>query len=78
MAPRSIITLIIPIFLLLTHSESAPQPFKREPGHPQWHHSAFHDVRDSVRSDIRRMLHSRAEVVPHLISLHKSHFNSQK
>lgn len=62
MAPRSIITLIIPIFLLLTQSESAPQPFKREPGHPQWHHSAFHDVRDSVRSDIRRMLHSRAEV----------------
>lgn len=62
MAPPSIITLIIPIFLLLTQSESAPQPFKREPGHPQWHHSAFHDVRDSVRSDIRRMLHSRAEV----------------
>ncbi|XP_045828095.1 uncharacterized protein LOC123920049 isoform X2 [Trifolium pratense] len=62
MAPRSII-LIVLSFLLLTHSESAPQQaFKREPGHPQWHHSAFHDVRDSVRSDIRRMLHSRAEV----------------
>ncbi|CBI22828.3 unnamed protein product, partial [Vitis vinifera] len=32
------------------------------PGHPQWHHGAFHEVRDSVRSDVRRMLHSRAEV----------------
>jgi hypothetical protein len=62
MAPRSII-LIVLSFLLLTQSESAPQAFKREPGHPQWHHSAFHDVRDSVRSDIRRMLHSRAEVI---------------
>ncbi|XP_058757608.1 uncharacterized protein LOC131630884 [Vicia villosa] len=61
MAPRSII-LIILNFLLLTQSESAPQAFKREPGHPQWHHGAFHDVRDTVRSDIRRMLHSRAEV----------------
>ncbi|GAU45052.1 hypothetical protein TSUD_198400 [Trifolium subterraneum] len=62
MAPRSII-LIVLSFILLTQSESAPQQaFKREPGHPQWHHSAFHDVRDSVRSDIRRMLHSRAEV----------------
>jgi hypothetical protein len=62
MAPRSII-LIVLSFLLLTQSESAPQAFKREPGHPQWHHSAFHDVRDTVRSDIRRMLHSRAEVI---------------
>ncbi|KAL5065534.1 hypothetical protein RYX36_027271 [Vicia faba] len=61
MAPRSI-TLILLSFLLLTQSESAPQAFKREPGHPQWHHGAFHDVRDTVRSDIRRMLHSRAEV----------------
>ncbi|CAK8563795.1 unnamed protein product [Lathyrus sativus] len=61
MAPRSII-LIVLSFLLLTQSESAPQAFKREPGHPQWHHGAFHDVRDTVRSDIRRMLHSRAEV----------------
>ncbi|XP_010524587.1 PREDICTED: uncharacterized protein LOC104802608 [Tarenaya hassleriana] len=47
---------------LVTRSESAQQPFRREPGHPQWHHSAFLDVRESVRSDVRRMLHSRAEV----------------
>ncbi|KAH8496434.1 hypothetical protein H0E87_019265 [Populus deltoides] len=40
----------------------APQAFRRDPGHPQWHHSAFQDVRDSVRSDVSRMLHSRAEV----------------
>ncbi|KAI5415569.1 uncharacterized protein LOC127073173 [Lathyrus oleraceus] len=61
MAPRSIIIIVLS-FLLLTQSESAPQAFKRGPGHPQWHHGAFHDVRDTVRSDIRRMLHSRAEV----------------
>lgn len=49
--------------LLLQSSESAPnQAFRRDPGHPQWHHGAFHDVRDSVRSDVRRMLHSRAQV----------------
>jgi hypothetical protein len=47
---------------ILPHSDSAPQAFRRDPGHPQWHHSAFQDVRDSVRSDVSRMLHSRAEV----------------
>ncbi|WRX21633.1 hypothetical protein QQP08_014120 [Theobroma cacao] len=47
---------------LATRSESAQQAFKRDPGHPHWHHSAFLDVRDSVRSDVGRMLHTRAEV----------------
>ncbi|KAG6431362.1 hypothetical protein SASPL_109441 [Salvia splendens] len=42
--------------------ESAPQAYRRDPGHPTWHHGAFHDVKDSVRSDVRQMLHSRAEV----------------
>ncbi|KAK7363464.1 hypothetical protein VNO77_05608 [Canavalia gladiata] len=60
MAPRSFILALLS--LLLTQSESAPQAFRRDSGHPQWHHGAFHDVRDSVRSDVRRMLHSRAEV----------------
>ncbi|KAJ1418659.1 hypothetical protein SESBI_15586 [Sesbania bispinosa] len=60
MAPRSFILALLS--LLLTQSESAPQAFRREPGHPQWHHGAFHDVRDTIRSDVRRMLHSRAEV----------------
>ncbi|KAL4592418.1 hypothetical protein LXL04_005412 [Taraxacum kok-saghyz] len=50
-------------FLLLKSSESAPpQAYRRDPGHPQWHHSAFQDVKDSVRSDVRSMLHTRAEV----------------
>ncbi|GLT98980.1 hypothetical protein SLE2022_164510 [Rubroshorea leprosula] len=48
--------------LLLPQSESAQQAFRRDPGHPHWHHNAFLDVRDSVRSDVRRMLHTRAEV----------------
>ncbi|XP_057957341.1 uncharacterized protein LOC131150558 [Malania oleifera] len=59
---RSIHLLILTLALLLLQSESAPQAFRRDPGHAQWHHGAFHDVRDSVRSDVRRMLHSRAEV----------------
>lgn len=43
--------------------ESVPQAYvRRDPGHPQWHHGAFQDVKDSVRSDVREMLHSRAEV----------------
>jgi len=55
--------LIVTLSLVLLQSESAPpQAFRRDPGHPQWHHGAFHDVRDSVRSDVRRMLHTRAQV----------------
>ncbi|KAI3737884.1 hypothetical protein L2E82_27899 [Cichorium intybus] len=51
------------VILLLKNSESAtPGAYRRDPGHPQWHHSAFQDVKDSVRSDVHRMLHSRAEV----------------
>lgn len=49
--------------LLFTLSHSAPQAFRKDRTHVQWHHGAFHDVRDSVRSDVRRMLHSRAEVI---------------
>ncbi|KAJ0034994.1 hypothetical protein Pint_24324 [Pistacia integerrima] len=54
--------LILALSQLVFQSDSAQQPFRRDPGHPQWHHGAFHDVRDSVRSDVRRMLHTRAEV----------------
>ncbi|KAF8683912.1 hypothetical protein HU200_044856 [Digitaria exilis] len=43
---------------------SAPrrEAFRRDPGHPHWHHGAFHDVEESIRADVRRMLHTRAEV----------------
>ncbi|KAJ9181790.1 hypothetical protein P3X46_005848 [Hevea brasiliensis] len=50
---------ILTLSLLVTRSYSASQAFRRDPGHPQWHHGAFHDVRDGVRSDVRRMLHTR-------------------
>lgn len=45
---------------------SAPrrEAFRRDPGHPHWHHGAFHDVEESIRADVRRMLHTRAEVLP--------------
>ncbi|CAA3007401.1 uncharacterized protein LOC111388286 isoform X1 [Olea europaea subsp. europaea] len=48
--------------LIVEVSESAAQAYRRDPGHPQWHHGAFQDVKDSVRSEVRQMLHSRAEV----------------
>ncbi|KAL5700820.1 hypothetical protein ACHQM5_026227 [Ranunculus cassubicifolius] len=58
--------LAVVIFIIITllphQSNSAPQAFRRDPGHPQWHHGAFHDVKDSIRYDVRSMLHSRAEV----------------
>ncbi|KAH7573457.1 hypothetical protein JRO89_XS03G0152600 [Xanthoceras sorbifolium] len=53
---------IIALSQLTLRSESAQQAFRRDPGHPHWHHGAFHDVKDGVRSDVRRMLHTRAEV----------------
>nr|XP_043612887.1 uncharacterized protein LOC122584880 [Erigeron canadensis] len=56
----SIIIYIIVAVLVVEKGES--QAYKRDPGHPQWHHSAFQDVKESVRSDVRTMLHSRAEV----------------
>ncbi|CAA0829411.1 Unknown protein [Striga hermonthica] len=53
---------LLGILLSLICVESAVQPYRRDPGHPAWHHGAFQDVKDSVRSDVRQMLHSRAEV----------------
>lgn len=58
----SILMVALNLLLIVNQSESAPQAFRRDPGHPQWHHGAFQDVRDSIRSDIRRLLHTRAEV----------------
>lgn len=55
--------LLIALMAELPSMESAHKAFKRDPGSPHWHHGAFHDVKDSVRSDVRRMLHSRAEVI---------------
>lgn len=54
------------LLLIINQSESAPQAFRRDPGHPQWHHGAFHDVRDTIRSEVRRLLHTRAEVPFHV------------
>ncbi|GAB2294230.1 hypothetical protein Dimus_028447 [Dionaea muscipula] len=54
--------LALVLSVLVASSESAHKAFRRDPGHPQWHHGAFQDVKDSIRSDVRRMLHTRAEV----------------
>lgn len=49
--------------ILFCVESASPQAYRRDPGHPTWHHGAFQDVKDSVRSDVRQMLHSRAEVI---------------
>lgn len=59
---RSILLCVFVILILKTSESAPPQAYRRDPGHPQWHHGAFHDVKDSVRSDVHSMLHSRAEV----------------
>lgn len=54
--------LLLTSFLLPLAVESVQRAFRRDPGHPQWHHGAFHDLQSTVREDVRRMLHTRAEV----------------
>ncbi|XP_021730361.1 uncharacterized protein LOC110697296 [Chenopodium quinoa] len=79
---RNCVTMVILLILLMAEfpsMESAHKAFKRDPGSPHWHHGAFHDVKDSVRSDVRRMLHSRAEVpfqVPLEVNIVLVGFNS--
>ncbi|MFS7901477.1 hypothetical protein Hanom_Chr01g00000121 [Helianthus anomalus] len=56
--------LICVILRVRVSSESSSSTgYRRDPGHPQWHHSAFQDVKDIVRSDVHHMLHSRAQVI---------------
>uniref|UniRef100_A0A803N2B2 DUF7906 domain-containing protein n=1 Tax=Chenopodium quinoa TaxID=63459 RepID=A0A803N2B2_CHEQI len=79
---RNCLTMVILLILLMAElpsMESAHKAFKRDPGSPHWHHGAFHDVKDTVRSDVRRMLHSRAEVpfqVPLEVNIVLVGFNS--
>ncbi|KAJ4753692.1 transmembrane protein [Rhynchospora pubera] len=61
-SPPLLLLFLLSSFLLLPAAQPARQAFRRDPGHPQWHHGAFHDVQESVRADVRRMLHTRAEV----------------
>eukprot|EP00252_Welwitschia_mirabilis_P008780 TRINITY_DN20945_c0_g1_i1.p1 TRINITY_DN20945_c0_g1~~TRINITY_DN20945_c0_g1_i1.p1 ORF type:complete len:808 (+),score=153.41 TRINITY_DN20945_c0_g1_i1:214-2637(+) len=46
--------------------DGAQEAFRRDPGHPQWHHSVFQDIHENVRHEMRQMLHSRAEVPFHV------------
>ncbi|KAK9068345.1 hypothetical protein SSX86_012456 [Deinandra increscens subsp. villosa] len=57
---KTLLRLFVILLLLLRVSESTSP--RRDPGHPQWHHSAFQDVKEIVRSDVHHMLHSRAQV----------------
>ncbi|KAG8370537.1 hypothetical protein BUALT_Bualt14G0127300 [Buddleja alternifolia] len=59
MKRSKILYCLLGILLSFISVQSAPQACRSDPGHPTWHHGAFHDVKDSIRSDVR---HFRAEV----------------
>lgn len=42
--------------------EALPEPFRRDPGNPNWHHGNFQDHRDDVRKMTHELIHQRAEV----------------
>jgi hypothetical protein len=68
MAPPLLLLRILFLLMVAAAASAAArrEAFRRDPGHAQWHHGAFHDVEDSIRADVRRMLHTRAEVpTPH-------------
>ncbi|XP_047084329.1 uncharacterized protein LOC124695539 [Lolium rigidum] len=64
MAPPLLLLRILFLLMVAAAASAAArrEAFRRDPGHAQWHHGAFHDVEDSIRADVRRMLHTRAEV----------------
>lgn len=43
-------------------SAASKEPFRRDPGHPHWHHSAFQDISVNYKHELRQLLHSRAQV----------------
>lgn len=55
--------LLIALLLLLVPIQAATEPFRRDPGHPQWHHGSFQDHRDTVRKMTHELLHSSAQVL---------------
>ncbi|KAM0065872.1 hypothetical protein Hdeb2414_s0003g00119471 [Helianthus debilis subsp. tardiflorus] len=57
-----LLLLCVIILRVRVSESSSSSAYRRDPGHPQWHHSAFQDVKDIVRSDVHHMLHSRAQV----------------
>ncbi|KAM0831297.1 hypothetical protein ACQ4PT_065640 [Festuca glaucescens] len=64
MAPPLLLLRMLFLLMVAAAASAAArrEAFRRDPGHAQWHHGAFHDVEDSIRADVRRMLHTRAEV----------------
>ncbi|XP_037430615.1 uncharacterized protein LOC119296316 [Triticum dicoccoides] len=63
MAPPLLLRILFLLAVTAAASAAARrEAFRRDPGHEHWHHGAFHDVEESVRADVRRMLHTRAEV----------------
>ncbi|KAI5081905.1 hypothetical protein GOP47_0001648 [Adiantum capillus-veneris] len=55
-------TEVIVVLLLVVAFRVEAEPFRRDVGHPQWHHSAFHDIPVNYKHEMRQLLHSRAQV----------------
>ncbi|XP_024397913.1 uncharacterized protein [Physcomitrium patens] len=53
---------ILPLLASLKEAGAVTDPFRRDPGHPQWHHGNFQDHKDNVRRMTHELLHSRAQV----------------
>ncbi|KAG0575716.1 hypothetical protein M758_5G026800 [Ceratodon purpureus] len=64
MGGRWVIVVALALLLSLQQQQAhaAKEPFRRDPGHPQWHHNSFQDHRDTVRKMTHELLHSRAQV----------------
>ncbi|MCO5582490.1 hypothetical protein L7F22_036387 [Adiantum nelumboides] len=50
------------LLVLLVALRVEAEPFRRDVGQPQWHHSAFHDIPVNYKHEMRQLLHSRAQV----------------
>ncbi|KAH7277852.1 hypothetical protein KP509_38G011500 [Ceratopteris richardii] len=58
----SVDVLVILVLLISALKVQSLEPFRRDVGHPQWHHSAFHDIPVNYKHEMRQLLHSRAQV----------------
>lgn len=56
-------SLLIAVVALIGVVHAAKEPFRRDPGHPQWHHGSFQDHRSDVRRMTHELLHSPAQVL---------------
>eukprot|EP00250_Pteridium_aquilinum_P008214 c17771_g1_i3 orf=536-2992(-) len=57
-----IVVVVVVVVLVGSGAGVKAEPFRRDVGHPQWHHSAFQDIPVNYKHEMRQLLHSRAQV----------------